>query len=390
VVKSGDWPQKWDAQTGENIVWKIPVSAAGNSSPVLWGDRLFLTGAAADLQKVLCFSRVDGKLLWQTVIAPPRPQVQPDEIIVQEDKPAEGLPATTYAAPTPATDGERVYATYASADIAAVDFAGRIVWQRNLGKPESSYGRATSLLVHQGMVIVQFDRGDSPEAGLSAMLALNAKTGNTLWSTPRPVRQSWCTPVLATVAGHVQLIAGGSPLLIAYDPDDGKELWRCDGMGSDVAASPTFANGLVYFTNENAKVFAIRPGAGDVTNTNVVWTGDQGMSDAASPACDGRVFLQANSRGRITCYDAKDGRLLWDKDLGCTIWASPTIAGNLAYIVAEDGKVYVFDLVKEESRLVATCNLGEMLYATPAFADGRIYFRGRKNLFCVGAPERKP
>jgi outer membrane protein assembly factor BamB len=388
LVKAGDWPQKWDAGSGENIVWKTPIPMPGNSSPVLWGDRLFLTGADADRQEVFCFSRASGKLLWRTPIFAARRDVKAEDILP--------LPITGYASPTPATDGVRLCVTYASADIAAVDFDGNVVWARNLGKPEdaedNSYGRATSLLLYRDKVIVQFDRGLEPGDGLSALLALDAKTGKTVWSTPRPVRRCWCTPILVAVAGRMELVANGSPWIIAYDPENGKELWRCAGMKEDVAASPTFAGGLVYVTNDHAKVFAIRPAPderGDVTATNIVWTALEGLSDAPSPVCDGRFFLQANSSGQLTCYDAKSGKLFWNEMLDGKVWASPTLAGDEAYVPSEDGKVYLFALA-EKFGPVTACKLGEPLLSTPAFADGRIYFRGEKTLFCVGAPGRKP
>ncbi len=376
-MKPGDWPVKWDAETGENILWKTAVPLPGNSSPVLWGNRLFLTGADADRQEVMCFERGSGKLLWRTAVAAPRGEVKPDDIKV--------LPETGYASPTPATDGERVYATYASSDVAAVDFDGKVVWSRNLGKPESTYGRASSLLVYKDKVIVQFDRGAEPADGLSALLALDAKTGKTVWSTPRPVRSCWCTPILVPAGERVEIVANGSPWIMAYDPETGRELWRCAGMADDVACSPTFAAGLVFVTNENAKVLAIRPGgAGDVTQTNVAWSADDGMPDAASPVADDRFFLQATTGGRVTCYGAGSGKLLWERLLGCAFSASPTLAGNRAYLPGGDGKVYILDL-GDKPAVAAACNLGEPLLATPAFGDGCIYFRGETSLFCVGS-----
>ncbi len=381
VVKSGEWPTDWDAAAGRGIAYKTPVPAPGNSSPVLWGNRIFLTGATAERQDVMCFERSSGRLLWRTPVAAPRGGVTADDIQVQED--------TGYAAPTPATDGERVYVTFASSDVAALDFDGRVLWARNLGKPESMYGRSTSLLVDGGKVFVQFDRGMEAEDGLSAMMALDSKTGATVWSTPRPVDACWATPILIRAGGRAELVANGAPWIIAYDPESGRELWRCGGMRFDVACSPTFADGLVYVTNENAEVLAIRPdGTGDVTQTNVVWTAEDGMSDAASPVADERYFLQVNSSGRVTCYDAKTGKLLYEDLLPCSLWASPTFAGGRAYLPGDDGKVYILEL-GDQYKLLATCDLGEPLVATPAFGDGRIYFRGRDSLFCVGPAEGK-
>lgn len=373
---------QWDAATGRNIFWKTAVPVRGNSSPLLWGNRIFLTGADADRQEVLCFERNSGKLLWRTAVAASRRNVASDDIKV--------LPETGYASPTPATDGERVYVTYASSDIAALDFDGGVIWVRNLGKPQNAYGRASSVIVYKDKVIVQFDRGEEPKDGLSALLALDVRSGKTIWSTARPVRSCWCTPILVPVGEHVELVANGSPWIMAYDPETGRELWRCAGMAGDVACSPTFADGLVFVTNENARALAIRPGgSGDVTQTNVVWRAEDGMPDAASPAADDRFFLQATSSGRITCYAAKTGKLLWERLLGCAFWASPTIVGNLVYLAADNGKVYILELADQPS-LAATCGLGEPLLATPAFGDGTIYFRGTKSLFCVGPGAKRP
>ncbi len=158
-------------------------------------------------------------------------------------------------------------------------------------------------------------------------------------------------------------------------------------MRFDVACSPTFANGLVYITNENAEILAIRPGGtGDVTKANVVWTGDDGMSDAASPIVDEHYFLQVNSSGRVSCYDALKGGEVWDDLLPCALWASPTLADGRAYLPGDNGKVYVLKM-GDQYDLLSTCDLGEPLLATPAFCDGRIYFRGKDDLFCVGPTE---
>ncbi len=376
VVKSGTWPTEWDAATKKGIVYKVPVPSPGNSSPIIWGNRIFLTGATADVQDVMCFERSSGKLLWRTPVSAPRPGFTADDIQVQDP--------TGYASPTAATDGERVYVTFASADTAALDFDGHVVWARNLGKPDSMYGHSTSLLVDDGKLIVQFDRGMDAEDGLSSMMALDVKTGATVWSTPRPVEASWATPIIIDTGKRKELVANGSPWIMAYDPKDGHELWRCSGMRYDVACSPTFANGLVYITNENAEILAIRPdGTGDVTKTNVVWTGDDGMSDAASPVVDAHYFLQVNSSGRVTCYDALKGGEVWDDLLPCALWASPTLAGGHVYMPGDNGKVYILKLGAKYD-LVGTCDLGEPLLATPAFCDGRIYFRGKDDLFCIG------
>jgi len=383
IVPEGKWPTEWDAGSGRNIVWKTEVAAPGHSSPVVWADYVFLTGAIAEeqeKQEVLCFDRATGREVWRTAVRAARPPGH--EIEVFDD--------TGHAAPTPATDGFRVYATYASADVAAVDFSGKVVWARNLGNPESAYGRATSLVVHKDMVLVQFDRGSSADENRSALIALDVKTGRTIWRAPRPVPNSWSSPLLIETDAGAELITAGDPWVISYDPDTGVELWRCEGLSGDVAPVPVFAAGLVFVTNEYAQVMAIRTGgAGDVTKTHIAWTAEDGMSDASSPIATEKYFLQAHSSGLLTCYAAGTGRLLWEHELQASVWASPTLAGGIVYLPGEDGKVYLFGLA-DKFNLIRACDLGEPLYATPAFADGFIYARGKKHLFCIGGSEGAP
>ena len=374
IVGPGDWPTTWDVASGNGVVWKTAIGAPGNSSPVVWGDRVFLAGATAEKQEVSCFDRAGGKELWRAVISPVRPPGH--EYEVMQD--------TGHAASTPATDGRHVYVTYASADIAAVDFDGNVVWERNLGNPDSFYGRATSLLIYKGKLIVQFDRGGSAEDRLSALLALDTRTGKTVWRTPRPVDNDWSTPVLARTPERMELLTSGDPWVIAYNPETGAELWRAKGLSDDVAPSPVYANGLVFVTNEYAKAMAIRTGGdGDVTETHVVWTSQEGLSDAASPIANEEFFLQANSSGRLTCFEAQTGELLWDERIECQFWASPALVGDTVYLSGEDGGTYFFKLAREYS-LIGVANVGEPIFASPAFVDGQVFIRGEQHLFCIG------
>jgi len=371
IVGPGEWPTAWDAASGKGVVWQTAVGAPGNSSPIVWDDRVFLTGATADKQEVLCFDRASGKELWRAVISPVRPPGH--EYDVMKD--------TGHAASTPATDGRHVYVTYASADVAAVDFDGNVVWEHTLGKPDN--GRATSLVIYKDKLIVQFDRGGSAQDRLSALLALDTRTGKTLWRTSRPVDNDWSTPVIAHTPERVELLTSGDPWVIAYNPETGAELWRAKGLCDDVAPSPVYANGLVFVTNEYAKVMAIRTGGdGDVTETHVVWTSQEGLSDASSPIANEEFFLQANSSGRLTCFEAQTGELLWDQRIECEFWASPSLVGDTVYLPGDDGGTYFFKLAREYS-LIGVANVGEPILASPAFVDGQIFIRGEQHLFCI-------
>ncbi len=383
IVPAGDWPQTWDASTGELIAWKSPVPMPGKSSPVIWGGRIFLTGADEANREVLCYARTTGELLWRTPV--------PAQPASADADPPDVFDETGYAAPTPATDGERVYALFANADLAAVDFEGQVVWSTNLGEPENVYGIATSLVTYGGRLIVQFDQG-SDDDGLSALIAFDGRTGREAWRTDRPVANSWTSPVIVRDGDADLLITASMPYVIAYDPQSGEELWRVKALSGDVAPSPVYADGVVYVTNEYAVAMAIRTGGqGDVTESHVVWENDRAtLAEGVSPVCDGRFFYQIHSSGIATCHDAATGVALWEKEFESpegqfeTFWASPTLVGGLVYQQELDGRMYIFELAGDY-REVSTGLLDEKVYATPAFGDGRIYVRSEGSLYCIGA-----
>ena len=375
IAPAGEWPRSWNGKTGENILWKAAVPLPGKNSPVVWGDRIFLTGAEGKRQEVYCFDRSNGRLLWTAKIQSPKPPEGEEEEVFKD---------TGYAAPTAATDGARVYVTFASADVAAVDFAGNVVWVQNLGKPESSYGLAASLAVHKNLVIMQFDRGSDESEKLSAIIAMDGATGKEAWRTARAVPNSWASPVVAETELGPEILTAANPWVIAYDPDLGTEMWRAKGLSGDVAPSPVYAGGKVFVTGEGAKVMAIRDGGlGDVTETHMAWSAEEGMADAASPIATEKYFLQINSSGRMTCYDASEGKLLWDERLDGTYWASPILAGSTVYVFGEDGKALLFELASEY-KANGIGDIGEAIYATPAFCDSHIYIRTKGNLYCIG------
>jgi len=379
IVPAGDWPREWDGSTGRNILWQTAIPGPGHSSPVIWANRIFVTVGDSEKREVVCLDRATGRLLWRTAV-PSLAKKKTDDDEEEDEEPTE---ETGYAAPTPATDGKRIYAVFATADIAALDFDGKIVWAQNLGRPANTYGMATSLLTYKNLVIFQFDRGFDDD-DLSAILALDGNTGKTDWRSQRKVPCSWSTPVVVETESGPELITCAAPWIISYDPEFGGELWRASGLSGDVAPAPVYANGVVFVTSEYAQVMAIRAGgSGDVTETDVLWTAEEGTSDASSPVCDGRFFLQAHSSGLVTCYDAKVGKMLWEQELDAEFWASPTLVGKLVYLPDAKGRTYIFELA-DKYKLLSVQDLGEPISATPAFADSQIYIRGEKRLFCIG------
>jgi outer membrane protein assembly factor BamB len=371
-------PTAWNAKSGENILWKADVPLPGNSSPVVWGKHIFLTGASETERKVFCFDAEKGTLLWQQE-APGTPQSTASPPKINDD--------TGFAASTAATDGRRVYAIFANGDLAAFDFQGKLAWSRSLGVPDNSYGHAASLATYKNLLLVQVDQATAKDKK-SKLLALDAASGKTVWQADRPVASSWTTPIVIHAADRDQLITSADPWVTAYNPADGSEIWRAHCMRQDVAPSPIFADGIVYVANQFPCLAAIRAdGSGEVTKTHVLWKGEDGLPDTCSPlATKEYVFLLA-SEGTLTCYDAKKGDKLWEKDFEtATFAASPSLVGNRLYLIGTEGKSWIVEPGKEEAKIVGQADVGENCVATPAFQDGRMYLRGKDHLFCIGKP----
>jgi outer membrane protein assembly factor BamB len=366
-------PAKWNGKTGDAIFWKQKVPLPGHNSPVLWDNRIFVSGATEDKREVYCFDASSGKPLWQR------------QVDGGDSKPANVDEGTGFAACTTATDGRRVYAVFASGDVACFDIKGKEVWTRDLGVPDSAYGYASSLTTYKNLLLVQYDQG-AVEDEKSKLIALSVFSGQPVWQTPRPVPASWTSPIIIDVNNQPQVITCGDPCVIAYNPADGAEIWRAACLGTDVAPSPIYAGGLVLVIEPYTKVVAIRPdGRGDVTETHIAWSLGMDAPDICSPVANSELIFLLSTFGTLTCREVADGTQLWEKDLEGSFRASPTLAGDHLYLLSEKGVMFIIEAAREYKEL-ATCELGEDCQASPAFADGRIYIRGVENLYCIGAP----
>jgi len=383
ISATANVPTSWNGSTGEGIVWKSAVPLPGENSPVVWGDRIFLTGATEDQREVYSFDTVSGKLLWRKAI---------ENVPGSSPEPPEVLAATGFAASTAAVDGRRVYAIFANADLAALDLEGKQVWSKNVGPLDNHYGHAASLDTYQNLLLVLLDQATEDD-GKSKLLALDGATGRVVWEAKRPVMASWSTPIVARTSKGDQLVTSSKPWVIAYDPATGSELWKADCMGGDVAPSPVFAKDLVFAVNADADLVALRTdGRGDVTETHVAWKGEDGLPDITSPLASGDLVFLLTTSGRLTCYNIGDAKRSWEKDYDKPLWekefklqcnASPSLAGSRVYIVTKKGITIMVEAAPEFKEL-GRAELGEDVNASPVFQDGRIYLRAAKHLYCLG------
>ncbi len=366
-------PTRWDGATGEGIAWKTAVPLIGQNSPVVWKDRVFLSGATEEKREVYCFDAASGQLLW-TGDVPTVPAVTQAGLDIMED--------TGYCACTMATDGYRAYAIFATGDIAAFDFNGRRLWHKNLGVPDSAYGYASSLETYQDRVIVQYDQGDGSE-DKSRLYALDGTTGRVVWEAKREVPNSWTSPILADVGGQPQIVTVADPWVIAYDPNNGQEIWKAECVSGDVAPSPIYAGGLVMAIEPYSQMVAIKPtGQGVVTDSQIAWRMEEGAPDICCPVGNDQYVFLLEGSGYLMSFDVTNGEMVYEHDLRDNFMASPSIAAGKLYLLSEEGTMYIAEIGPEYKEL-AKCPLNEKCHASPAFVDGRIYIRGAEHLYCI-------
>lgn len=357
-------PIEWDATSGKNVIWKTAVPKKGLNSPVIWGNKLFLSGADQQSREVYCFDLKSGKILWKQPVdnIPGSPPSSPK---VTED--------TGFSASSLTTDGNRVYAIFATGDIICFDMDGKRVWARNLGLPDNHYGHASSLIMWKNKVYIQYDNNKSRK-----LIALNSATGETVWETLRKGKISWASPMLAEISGKFQVVLSTDPIVAGYDAESGAELWSVECMMGEVGPSPAYGSGLVFAANEYAKLVAIDP-----VKKAKVWESDEYMPEVASPVCANGLLFIATSYGILACFDALSGKKYWVKEDGPGYYSSPVIADNKLYTFDTSGKMRVFEVAKE-LKMLGEGNAGEKITTTPAFAEGRMYLRTPQFLYCVG------
>ena len=358
-------PTSWNLQAGTNILWKAPVQKGGYNSPVINGRNVFFTGADNSARELYCYDINSGELKWKLEASgiPGSPSTMPR---VNDD--------TGLAASTVATNGNQVCAIFATGDIICADMDGNKLWAKNLGVPDNHYGFASSLLIYGNIVIVQYDNDSAPK-----LMALSLANGNTVWTKNRTERATWASPMIAYIENKPQLIIMGNPMITAYNPANGEQIWQVSCMSGEVGASACASDGLVFGASENAKMVAINASDGQL-----VWESNEYLPEVSSPAATKDVLFIATSYGVFATFDTKTGELLAEHDLGVQFYSSPMIVEGKVYLASVEGKVFIF-AANKDATLINTIDTGEKTFATPAFTDGKMVVRTNESIYCVAA-----
>ncbi len=377
-----DLPLTWS--TTDNIRWKVPLPGPGNSTPIIWGDRVFLTQAldGGKRRALLALDHKNGKTLWQQEVA----------CDVTETTHPQNPPCSA----SPITDGSAVYAHFASGGVLACDLDGKKLWHHDLGPVLHKWGNGSSPVLYKNLLIVWQGPGEP-----SFLTALDRKTGATVWKTEErainsPIFGSWSTPVLVRAGERDELIfplpgdrIGGDGEFKGYDPQTGKELWRCAGLGNEIYAMPVVsAKGdlIVGISGHNGPTLAVRPGGnGDVIKTHQVWrvAGKNPQRIGSGVLHEGHLYL-ADADGFAECLEADTGKVVWKERLGGKLWGSLLLAGGRLYVSNLEGQTFVLD-AKPTFKQLAKNEVGEPIYAALAASHGELFLRTYQHLYCIGA-----
>jgi outer membrane protein assembly factor BamB len=394
VAPSADPPTRWSET--ENLKWKVEIPGFGTSTPVIWGDQVFvLTAKAAgetaeapadggrsggsrpqDTHQfiVLCYNRADGSLRWQK--------------IVREEVPHEGHHRDHgFASASPVTDGQHVFAHFGSRGLYCLDMDGQVVWEQDFGdmQTRNGFGEGTSPALHGNTLVVNWDH-----EGTDFIVALDKRTGKTLWRKERDEPTNWSTPLMVEHGDRVQVIVNGTGKVRAYDLASGDVIWECGGQTVNAIPSPVARDGVVYVTSgfRGSALFAIRlDGTGDVAGTeSVLWSHNKSTPYVPSPLLyQDRLYFVSGNTGMLSCFDIGSGEAHYEAErlpdiFG--IYASPVAADGRVYVMGRDGTAVV---LKDgpELEVLATNKLDDKVDASLALVDRELFVRGHKHLYCI-------
>jgi outer membrane protein assembly factor BamB len=374
LVTTGKYTDKWSPTAG--VKWKVPVPGRGHSSPIIWGDHIFLTTEREDGAKLsmLAFSRSTGKQLWET--------------FVPTDSIEHVYPKNSRASATAITDGKLVYASFGTHGLAAFDFKGKLAWHTPVGQLNNYHGSAGSPILYKDRIFIYQDHKGS-NTTKPFVAAYDKATGKQIWKTDRVEMTGWGTPVVIRAGDHDELIVSSMRRVYGYNPDNGKELWTVSGLTVEVIPTPVVAEGLVICSSgRQGPTIAIRPGgSGDVTQTHVAWTSPKGSPFVPSGVVvDGILYMVNDIQSILTAHDVKTGEVLYQGRLGEAkkegFSASPIAHNGKLFFTNDDGETFVLQAGRE-FKLLHVNQLGEQTLASPALVDGRWYFRTAGHLLAI-------
>ena len=348
------------------VLWKSPVPLKGYGSPVVWEDTIYLSAADDTHQVVMAYDAATGRMKWRT------------DVSGAGGEAPEISPGSSFATPTMACTARGAYALFATGRVVCLDPGGSILWKRDLGRPDNSYGLASSLSADDSALFVQFDQTEHP-----ALVALEAATGRTLWTASREGNASWSSPILVKTSMGRLLVVCGNPYVEGFDPATGKSLWRVKLLAGDVVTSPAFYGDTVYVASQYAVAAAI-----PLSHPETLWESEDDLPDIASPLATANGLYLCMTRGKLSCLDPKSGEPRWTTNLRTEVNASPILLGDLVIVVSKNGTLHAFAERQQGTPVNPSWSfpIGGTILATPAYHDGRLYLRSDTALLCV-APE---
>lgn len=410
VADGQNLPEAWDGEKGTAIKWKVRIPGLAHSSPVVWENRVFVTSAISSKDKatfkpglygagdasddksvhqwkVFCLDKKTGKIIW--------------EKLAYEGAPLEKRHVkSTYASSSPATDGRYVVAFFGSHGLYAFDMKGKLLWKKDLGRldvgaynlPEYEWGTASSPIIHKDLVIVQCDTSKE-----DFLMAVNIKTGETVWKTERAEMPSWATPTVYAGKARAELITNAPNFIRGNDPDTGKELWKLGDSSDITAPTPIFSGDLIVVASgrrPTAPVFVIRPGAsgditlpkGQTTSQHIAWSRQKTGSYMPTPLIYQGLLYVLRNEGIFSCFDLASGEEKYQQRIphqGSGFSGSPVASDGKIYLPSEDGDIFI---VKAGAtfELLGKNSIGQLLMATPAISGGMMFVRGERDLFAIG------
>jgi len=370
LVDGAGYPDTWSDT--DNVLWKVPVPGRGNSSPIVWGDQIFLTAAYDSARMaVLSFDRDRGEKRWETAV----PFVSREHIHEKN----------SYASATPVTDGELLFASFGQQGLVALDLDGNLVWHKQIEDLDNYHGSAGSPVLYEDTVIIYQDH-----QGRSFVAALDKRSGEVVWRRDRQTRTGWGTPIVIDTGERHELIVSSQGTVQSYDPATGEDYWTVSGNMFEVIPTPVVGHGLVFASSGRAgPTLAIRPGgSGDVTDSHVVWRTPKGSPFVPSPIVVGEYLLMVNDMASIvTCYEAATGELVYQGRLGRAsregFSSSPVAVDGKVFFTNDEGQTFVVE-VGPEFKLLHVNELHARTLASPALVDGIWYFRTDRELLAIG------